>query len=192
MHDEARRDDVRGALPLPAALLRTAPAKASAASSTPSAGILHDVGKLSVPHEILAKPGRLTDAEMDVIRRHPGWGEELLAGLGYPDRIRRWVRGQHERLDGSGYPDALGGPRLDLETRILAVADVYDALVSPRVYRGAWSREDALDLLREGAGTLYDERCVAELETLTVGAPRHLTLASSLEHPPALPAPRPA
>ena len=94
------------------------------------AGILHDVGKLSVPHAILAKPGRLTDAEMDVIRRHPGWGEELLAELGYPERIRRWVRGHHERLDGSGYPDALGGPRLDLETRILAVADVYDALVS--------------------------------------------------------------
>ena len=137
------------------------------------AGILHDVGKLSVPHAILAKPGRLTDAEMDVIRRHPGWGEELLAELGYPERIRRWVRGHHERLDGSGYPDALGSSRLDLETRILAVADVYDALVSPRVYRGAWSREDALDLLRDGVGTLYDERCVAELEALTAPeAPR--------------------
>jgi two-component system response regulator RpfG len=80
------------------------------------------------------------------------------------------VRGHHERLDGSGYPDRLDGARLDLETRILAVADVYDALVSPRVYRQAWTREDALALLREGAGTLFDERCVAELEALTAPA----------------------
>jgi HD-GYP domain-containing protein (c-di-GMP phosphodiesterase class II) len=136
------------------------------------AGILHDIGKLSVPHAILAKPGKLTDAEMDVIRCHPVWGDELLAQLGHPARIRRWVRGHHERLDGSGYPDGLDGARLDLETRILAVADVYDALVSPRVYRQAWAREDALALLREGAGTLFDERCVAELEALTAPASR--------------------
>jgi HD-GYP domain-containing protein (c-di-GMP phosphodiesterase class II) len=133
------------------------------------AGILHDIGKLSVPHAILAKPRKLTDDEMDVIRLHPVWGDELLAQLGYAKRIRRWVRGHHERLDGSGYPDGLDGSQLDLETRILAVADVYDALVSPRVYRQAWQREDALALLREGVGTLYDERCVAELEALTAG-----------------------
>jgi HD-GYP domain-containing protein (c-di-GMP phosphodiesterase class II) len=151
------------------------------------AGILHDIGKLSVPHAILAKPGRLTDEEMDVIRCHPVWGDELLAELGYPDRIRRWVRGHHERLDGSGYPDALGGSCLDLETRILAVADVYDALVSPRVYRGAWAREDALALLRDGVGTLYDERCVAELEALTAGAPRQLAPAPAPEGSPSVP-----
>jgi HD-GYP domain-containing protein (c-di-GMP phosphodiesterase class II) len=133
------------------------------------AGILHDIGKLSVPHAILAKPRKLTDDEMDVIRLHPVWGDELLAQLGYAKRIRRWVRGHHERLDGSGYPHGLDGSQLDLETRILAVADVYDALVSPRVYRQAWQREDALALLREGVGTLYDGRCVAELEALTAG-----------------------
>jgi putative nucleotidyltransferase with HDIG domain len=137
------------------------------------AGILHDIGKLSVPHAILAKPGKLTDEEMDIVRRHTVCGDELLAQLGHPERIRRWVRGHHERLDGSGYPDGLDGSRLDLETRILAVADVYDALVSPRVYRGAWEREDALMLLRDGVGTLFDGRCVAELEALTAGdAPR--------------------
>jgi HD-GYP domain-containing protein (c-di-GMP phosphodiesterase class II) len=151
------------------------------------AGILHDIGKLSVPHAILAKPGRLTDEEMDVIRCHPVWGDELLAELGYPDRIRRWVRGHHERLDGSGYPDALGGSCLDLETRILAVADVYDALVSPRVYRGAWAREDALALLRDGVGTLYDERCVAELEALTAGAPSQFAPAPAPEGSPSVP-----
>jgi HD-GYP domain-containing protein (c-di-GMP phosphodiesterase class II) len=142
------------------------------------AGILHDIGKLSVPHAILAKPGKLTDAEMDVIRCHPAWGDELLAQLGHPERIRRWVRGHHERLDGSGYPDALDGARLDLETRILAVADVYDALVSPRVYRQAWMREDALALLRDGAGTLFDERCVAELEALTACVPAAIPRAA--------------
>jgi hypothetical protein len=155
------------------------------------AGILHDIGKLTVPHAILAKPGRLTDAEMDVIRCHPIWGDELLAQLGHPERIRRWVRGHHERLDGSGYPDGLDGARLDLETRILAVADVYDALVSPRVYRGAWQREDALALLRDGVGTLYDERCVAELEALTAGdAPRPADTPRRV--PAVAPAPRTA
>jgi HD-GYP domain-containing protein (c-di-GMP phosphodiesterase class II) len=136
------------------------------------AGILHDIGKLSVPHATLAKPGRLTHEEMEVVRLHPVWGDEVLAALGHPKRIRRWVRGHHERLDGSGYPDGLDGSGLDLETRILAVADVYDALVSPRVYRAAWEREEALALLHEGVGTLFDERCVAELEILTADTPR--------------------
>jgi hypothetical protein len=131
------------------------------------AGILHDIGKLSVPHAILAKPGKLTDEEMAVIRLHPVWGDELLAQLGHPERIRRWVRGHHERLDGSGYPDGLAGSGVDLETRILAVADVYDALVSPRAYRSAWTSDRALALLREGADTLFDEHCVAKLEELT-------------------------
>jgi putative nucleotidyltransferase with HDIG domain len=152
------------------------------------AGILHDIGKLSVPHAILAKPGRLTEEEMDVIRCHPVWGDELLAQLGHPERIRRWVRAHHERLDGSGSPDAFEGSCLDLETRILAVADVYDALVSPRVYRGAWTRDDALALLREGAGTLYDERCVAQLEALTAGAPRPLAPAPRPEGSSSVPA----
>jgi hypothetical protein len=140
-----------------------------------------------VPHAILAKPGKLTDEEMDVIRLHPVWGDELLAQLGHPERIRRWVRGHHERLDGSGYPDGLDGSRLDLETRILAVADVYDALVSPRVYRGAWKPEDALALLRDGVGTLFDGRCVAELELLTAGTRPDLPATAGSEHLPSLP-----
>ena len=74
------------------------------------------------------------------------------------------VLDHHERLDGSGYPRGLGGSDLDTETRILAVCDVYDALVSPRVYRPAWSVEQALGLLREEAGTAFDPQCVAALE----------------------------
>ena len=130
------------------------------------AGIVHDIGKLSVPRSILAKPGPLTDDEMNVIREHPAWGAELLAQLGYRGRIRRWVRGHHERLDGSGYPDGLDRSRMDLETRILAVADVYDALVSDRAYRPAWTPHAALELLREEAGMHYDERCVNALDKL--------------------------
>jgi HD-GYP domain-containing protein (c-di-GMP phosphodiesterase class II) len=156
------------------------------------AGILHDIGKLSVPHAILAKPGRLTDAEMDIVRCHPVWGDELLAQLGHPERIRRWVRGHHERLDGRGYPDGLDGSRLDLETRILAVADVYDALVSPRVYRAAWERDDALVLLRDGVGTLFDGRCVAELELLTAGTTRHVPATPELRAPAVASAIRPS
>jgi putative nucleotidyltransferase with HDIG domain len=130
-------------------------------------GLLHDIGKLSITDAILGKPGALTDAEMDVIRRHPVLGDDLLCELGYPDQIRRVVRGHHERLDGTGYPDGLRGDQLDLETRILAVADVWDALVSPRVYRGAWAPERAMALLVEESGTGFDPACVDALRTLT-------------------------
>jgi putative nucleotidyltransferase with HDIG domain len=131
-------------------------------------GLLHDMGKLAVPDSILGKPGPLDDAEMAVIREHPTGGDELLAELGFGARIRAIVRGHHERLDGSGYPDGLRDGELELETRILAVADVYDALVSVRVYRAAWPPDRALALLREEAGTAFDERCVAALERLLV------------------------
>jgi HD-GYP domain-containing protein (c-di-GMP phosphodiesterase class II) len=127
-------------------------------------GLLHDVGKLSVPSSILQKPGPLDDAEFEVIKQHPQQGRELLAELGgFDDRVGRLVLDHHERLDGSGYPRGLSGDELDLETRIMAVCDVYDALVSPRVYRGAWSNSRALALLQEESGTAFDPRCVAAL-----------------------------
>jgi putative nucleotidyltransferase with HDIG domain len=131
------------------------------------AGLLHDIGKLSIPDAILGKPGALTDAEMDVIRRHPVLGDDLLAELGYPEQIRRGVRAHHERLDGTGYPDGLRGDEIDLDTRILSVADVWDALVSPRVYRSAWTPERAMALMVGDTGAAFDERCVAALRTLT-------------------------
>ncbi len=134
-------------------------------------GLLHDMGKLAVPNAILCKPGRLTDEEMAVIRCHPRWGDELLAGLGFPARVRRMVAGHHERLDGGGYPDGVGDVELDLETRILTVCDVYDALVSPRVYRGAWEPERALALLHEETGTAFDRRCVLALERVLAAMP---------------------
>jgi HD-GYP domain-containing protein (c-di-GMP phosphodiesterase class II) len=133
--------------------------------------LLHDVGKLSVPDEILQKPGPLTDEEFAVIRRHPLWGDELLAELGgFGVGVRTLVRSHHERLDGEGYPDGLTARELDLETRILTVCDVYDALVSKRVYRDAWTQERALALLREQAGSAFDPACVAALDATLLRA----------------------
>ncbi len=130
-------------------------------------GLLHDIGKLSVPDEVLKKPAALDDLEYALVKKHAVWGDSLLGRLGFSSGVRRLVRGHHERLDGSGYPD--GATQLSLETRVLAVCDVYDALRSERVYREAWTHERALGLLREEAGTAFDARCVAALERVLLG-----------------------
>lgn len=128
-------------------------------------GLLHDMGKLRVPDSILGKPAALTEEEFAVIRKHTLWGEELLVELGgFNDGIHRLVRDHHERLDGKGYPGGLSGEEIDLETRIMTVCDVYDALISTRVYREAWPVERALALLHGDIGTAFDERCVLALE----------------------------
>jgi HD-GYP domain-containing protein (c-di-GMP phosphodiesterase class II) len=127
-------------------------------------GLLHDVGKLSVPDTILKKPGRLEDDEFAVIRRHPDWGHELVGRVAaYPEAVRALVRDHHERLDGTGYPRGLAGDEISLDTRILAVCDVFDALVSKRIYRDAWSVDRALALLREESGSAFDTACVEAL-----------------------------
>jgi len=127
-------------------------------------GLLHNIGKLSVPDEILKKPGPLDDAEFAVVRRHPGRGDALLGELGFARGVRRLVRDHHERLDGAGYPHGTTAEALSLETRVLSVCDVYDALCSRRVYRDAWSPDRALALLHEEIGSAFDARCVAALE----------------------------
>jgi HD domain-containing protein len=128
-------------------------------------GLLHDIGKLSVPERILKKPAALDDDEFAAIKLHPGRGVKLLHELGgFGPAIHDLVHSHHERLDGRGYPRGLSEPDLSLDTRILTVCDVYDALVSPRVYRDAWTHEDALALLHKDTGTAFDERCVAALE----------------------------
>jgi putative nucleotidyltransferase with HDIG domain len=135
-------------------------------------GLLHDIGKLSIPDAILQKPGPLDDDEYRVVKQHPERGRELLNELGgFDESVRRLVLDHHERLDGSGYPRGLRQDELDLATRILAACDVYDALVSRRAYRPAWSREQALTLLRDESGIAFDPRCVAALERI-VGAVR--------------------
>lgn len=126
-------------------------------------GLLHDMGKLSIPNEILSKPGALTPAEYETVKEHPENGRRLLAELGFGADVQRLVLDHHERIDGSGYPRGIEDGALDLETRILGVCDVYDALVSPRVYREAWTHADALRHLRAARGQ-FDQRCVAALE----------------------------
>jgi HD-GYP domain-containing protein (c-di-GMP phosphodiesterase class II) len=130
-------------------------------------GLLHDVGKLSVPDEILRKPGPLTEDEFAVVRRHVSSGVALLHELGgFSTTVHQLVGRHHERLDGSGYPDGAQAKELSLDVRILAVCDVYDALISTRVYRGAWSHERAVALLRDGAGVAFDPGCVEALDRI--------------------------
>jgi HD-GYP domain-containing protein (c-di-GMP phosphodiesterase class II) len=126
--------------------------------------LVHDIGKLSVPDSILQKPGPLTDEEFEVIKEHPESGDMLLVDLGFGDEVRHLVRDHHERLDGSGYPHGAHSSLISLDARILAVCDVYDALISRRVYRDAWTHERAVTLLREESGTSFDPKCVAALE----------------------------
>ena len=145
--------------------------------SLATGGLLHDIGKLSLPTAILQKPGALDDAEYEIVKLHPERGRELLGELGgFDESVTRLVLDHHERLDGSGYPRGLSADSLDLSTRILSVCDVYDALVSDRVYRRAWSHREAMELLRREAGTAFDARCVHALEHVTgvtaVAAPR--------------------
>jgi HD-GYP domain-containing protein (c-di-GMP phosphodiesterase class II) len=128
-------------------------------------GLLHDIGKLSVPESILQKPAALDDDEYAEVKLHPERGRELLNELGgFDDTVGRLVLDHHERLDGTGYPRGLEGDELDLPTRILAVCDVYDALVSARVYRPAWEHERAVALLRDESNAAFDARCVEALE----------------------------
>jgi putative nucleotidyltransferase with HDIG domain len=131
-------------------------------------GLLHDIGKLAVDRRILQKPEGLTDDEFAEIKRHPGAGIALLKDLGgFNDAVHRLVHEHHERLDGSGYPQGLSGVQLGIGPRVMAVCDVFDALTSDRVYRNAWTKEQALSLLREQAGTAYDAKCVHALERVT-------------------------
>lgn len=134
-------------------------------------GLLHDVGKLSVPNSILNKPGKLTDAEFAEIRRHPGAGRELLTELGgFPPLVLDLVESHHERLDARGYPNGVPAGELDVAVRILTTADVYDALTADRVYRAAWPAERALALLEDESDTAFDSDCVAALRTVVAVA----------------------
>jgi len=110
---------------------------------------LHDLGKVKVPHQILNKPGKLTDEEFDIIKRHPVWGVELLAAVEFPWNIKPIIRSHHERYDGTGYPDRLKGDEIPLGAQIICIVDVYDALTTTRSYRGAMEHATALARMEE-------------------------------------------
>jgi diguanylate cyclase (GGDEF)-like protein/putative nucleotidyltransferase with HDIG domain len=123
------------------------------------AGILHDIGKLGVPDPILRKPGKLDDDEWTEMRKHPELGARILAGANLDD-ISRWVLHHHERPDGFGYPSGLPLEEIPMESRILAVADAFEAMTADRVYRQGMSLDDAFAELRRNTGTQFDESIV--------------------------------
>lgn len=134
------------------------------------AGILHDVGKVSVPIEILVKPGPLTELELGFIRMHPQAGYEVLKGIAFPWPVAEVALQHHERFDGSGYPKGLKGEEIHKEARIVAVADVVDAMIHSRPYRPALGMEKAIEEVIEGKGSRYDPEVVeAFMECVTKG-----------------------
>ncbi len=124
------------------------------------AGIIHDIGKISVPAEILVKPGKITDIEMSLIKVHPQSGYDILKDVELPYPIAESVLQHHERLDGSGYPQGLKADQILLEARIISVADVAEAIASHRPYRPAKGIDVALEEIENNKGILYDEQVV--------------------------------
>jgi len=127
------------------------------------AGLLHDLGKIAIPDRILQKPGRLDPDELRVMREHPVLGARLLEGLGVSP-VDRWILHHHERWDGSGYPLGLAGEEIPLGSRIILVADAFDAMTSDRCYRAAGTASAAIAELRKRCWTQFDARVVAALE----------------------------
>jgi putative nucleotidyltransferase with HDIG domain len=120
------------------------------------AGIVHDIGKIRVPVEILAKPGRLDDVEMALIRLHPEAGYQILKNIHFPWPIAKIVQQHHERENGQGYPLGLKHGEILITAAIVAVADVVDAMSTHRPYRAALGLEPAINALKKGRGLVYD------------------------------------
>jgi len=127
------------------------------------AALLHDVGKLKVSNDVLNKPAKLTDEEFAAVQEHAERGYEILSSTPTLRKAAAGVRSHHERLDGSGYPDGLEGDDIPMEARIVAVADVWDALTSRRSYRDAMSKDDARRIIQHEAGSRLDRSCVRAL-----------------------------
>lgn len=133
--------------------------------------LLHDVGKLVVPSEVLNKPGKLTPEEWALMRSHPSAGVDMLAGIDFPWDVRPLIESHHERWDGKGYPHGLKETEIPLSARILAVADVYDALTSIRSYKAAFTHEEAIEIMRRDVGTAFDPAVFARFEEVVRNGP---------------------
>jgi diguanylate cyclase (GGDEF)-like protein len=139
-------------------------------SAVAQAAALHDVGKAAIPDAILEKPAALDEQEWAYMRRHTVIGERILAAAPALARVAKLVRWSHERFDGAGYPDGIAGEEIPLGSRIIAVCDAFDAMVSDRPYRSAMSREVALDEIRRCAGTQFDPAVVAVFGVVVASA----------------------
>ena len=137
---------------------------ASTLKALEAAALLHDTGKLAVPERILNKPGKLTAAEFETMKLHVEAGADILSSIDFPYPVVPIVRAHHENWDGTGYPNGLKGIEIPIGARILSVVDCYDALTSDRPYRGAMTDEQALSVIRERRGTMYDPMVVDTFE----------------------------
>lgn len=126
--------------------------------------ILHDVGKLGIPRSILHKPGRLSESEWRVVRRHPALGADLLRSIVGFGPVRAAILAHHERFDGRGYPSGLAGTEIPVEARLICVVDAYDAMTNERPYQSALSHAEAIERLNLGAGTQFDPAMVEAVE----------------------------
>jgi putative nucleotidyltransferase with HDIG domain len=124
------------------------------------AGNLHDIGKMSIPSEILTRPGKLTELEFKLIKTHPQVGYEMLQEIEFDWPVAEIVQQHHERINGAGYPNGLNNKDILLEAKILAVADVVEAIASHRPYRPALGLNHALEEIAKGKGSLYDPEVV--------------------------------
>ncbi|HSV29141.1 MAG TPA: HD domain-containing phosphohydrolase [Candidatus Omnitrophota bacterium] len=122
--------------------------------------LIHDIGKINVPAEFLSRPGKLSTDALAIIRSHPGVGSEIVADIEFPWPVAQMIAQHHERLDGTGYPLGLKGDEIILEARIVAVADVVEAMASHRPYRPSLGVDAALQEIQDGAGTRFDPEVV--------------------------------
>ena len=179
--DEVTHDHVRRVQQGTVAL-----AKAMGVTDTPmlqaieAAALLHDTGKIAVPEHILNKPGKLTPAEFEKMKRHAPIGAEILSSIEFPYPVVPIVRHHHENWDGTGYPDKLKGEDIPIGARILAVVDCFDALTSDRPYRRRMTDEQALTILRERRGVMYDP---AVVDIFIADYTRIMPAAGSAPHP---------
>ena len=131
------------------------------------AAVLHDLGKIGIPDSILHKKGKLTKKEYEVIKKHPQIGAEIIRAVHFLRELVPMILYHHERYNGLGYPAGLKGEEIPLGARIIAVADVYQALVSDRPYRGAYSKKEAIKIVKEGSGTQFDPKIVKVFLAIT-------------------------
>jgi len=127
---------------------------------------LHDIGKVAIPDYILFKPGPLNRDEWEIMRQHPKYAVDLLAPIKYLEHAVEIPHWHHEKWDGSGYPDRLGGEDIPFSARLFALADVYDALTSDRPYRGAWTKDEAIQYIQEQSGRHFDPKFVPDFLNL--------------------------
>ena len=131
-------------------------------------GVMHDIGKIGVPEIILNKPARLTKREFAIVKRHPDVGAEMLSGISGFEKIAEAVRYHHERVDGKGYPCGLQGQRIPFLSRMLALCDAYDAMITIRCYREPFTSDRALGEIAQLSGTQFDPEISREFTSVIV------------------------